>query len=89
MLLLYLSFSIKLETITLLLKYVLCTSEKEEEEERKRGAFKIWTVIPTLVSSGPSTLKQRSLLSVSHAANTTIWLSVIFVQGKPKIYDCL
>lgn len=37
MLLLYLSFSIKLETITLLLKYVLHTSEKktkEEEEER-------------------------------------------------------
>lgn len=37
-LLLYLSFSIKLETITLLLKYVLHTSEKktkEEEEERK------------------------------------------------------
>lgn len=32
-LLLYLSFSIKLETITLLLKHVLHTSEKTEEEE--------------------------------------------------------
>lgn len=38
-LLLYLSFSIKLETITRLLKYVLHTSEKKEEkEEEEEGA---------------------------------------------------
>lgn len=35
-LLLYLSFSIKLETITRLLKYVLHTSEKKEEEEEEK-----------------------------------------------------
>lgn len=52
-LLLYLSFSIKLETITLLLKYAPHTSEKKEkEEEKKGGPFKIWTVIPKLVGSG-------------------------------------
>lgn len=35
-LLLYLSFSIKLETITRLLKYVLHTSEKKEEKKKKK-----------------------------------------------------
>lgn len=39
-LLLYLSFSIKLETITRLLKYVLHTSEKKEKKEEKKKEAK-------------------------------------------------
>lgn len=87
MLLLYLSFSIKLEMITLLLK---CASHFREEEggEEEGQPFEIWTVILRLVGSGPPKLKQQSsMLSVSH--NTTSWRSVTFVKRKPKIYDCL